>query len=156
MTCIAWELSHAVETNVSLVFAWNYWTNVTNWDDPPARFELDGPFASGAQGSTLLPGQEPLYWRIRDVRPPNAASIEMPLAGAMLSFEWRLEELGNERTRLNQRVVLTGDNASAYLAQVRDNFDVNVSTGMKKLASAMEAAYLRTRRTEGDSLTNPG
>jgi hypothetical protein len=80
----------------------------------------------------------------------------MPLAGATLSFEWRLEELGDERTRLNQRVVLTGDNASAYLAQVRNTFDVNIPTGMKKLASAMEAAYLRTRRTEGDSLTTPG
>jgi hypothetical protein len=44
----AWETEHAVETGASPDFAWRYWTDVANWDDPPARFEFDGPFAPGA------------------------------------------------------------------------------------------------------------
>ena len=54
-------MTHAVETNASPAFAWNYWTDVANWDDPPAEFELDGLFATGSRGATRLPGQEPLH-----------------------------------------------------------------------------------------------
>ena len=32
MTTIAWEMTHAVETNASPAFAWNYWTDVANWE----------------------------------------------------------------------------------------------------------------------------
>ncbi len=61
--------------------------NVANWDDPPAKFELDGPFASGSRGTTRLPGQEPLHWFVREVNAPHAATMEMQLEGATLSFE---------------------------------------------------------------------
>jgi hypothetical protein len=60
MNTIAWEIPHAVETNASPAFAWNYWTDVANWVDPPAKFELEGPFADGSRGTTRLSGQEPL------------------------------------------------------------------------------------------------
>src|SRR5216684_2024030 len=33
------EITHAVETNASPAFAWNYWTDVANWADPPAKFD---------------------------------------------------------------------------------------------------------------------
>jgi hypothetical protein len=59
MTTGAWEITHTVETSASPGFAWNYWTSVANWDDPPAEFALEGPFAAGSQGITRLPGQEP-------------------------------------------------------------------------------------------------
>jgi hypothetical protein len=89
MANVPWEITHSVETNASLVFAWNFWTNISNWDDPPAEFELEGPFAIGSRGSTRLPGQEPLHWFIREIAPPNAATIEMGLDDATLSFEWQ-------------------------------------------------------------------
>ena len=38
-------------------FVWRYWTNVSNWDDPPTKFALDGPFAVGSRLTTILPGQ---------------------------------------------------------------------------------------------------
>jgi hypothetical protein len=65
----ACQLEHSVEADVGPSFAWNWQTDVKNWDDPPARFQLDGPFASGSSGTTVLPGQAPLHWRIRDVQP---------------------------------------------------------------------------------------
>ena len=66
-------VEHSVDANVSMTFAWNHWTEVANWDDPPAQFSLDGPFAEGAAGTTRMPGQAPIYWRVRDVVPGRAA-----------------------------------------------------------------------------------
>ncbi len=140
MASVAWEITHSVETNASPAFAWHYWTNIANWDDPPAEFELDGPFATGSRGATRLPGQEPLYWFIRDVAPPCAATIEMSLDGAALLFEWRFVGLADGRTRLTQRIALKGEKADIYLSQVKAAFTANLPDGMNKLAAAMANA----------------
>ena len=140
MATVPWEITHSVETNASPAFAWHYWTNIGNWDDPPAKFELEGPFAAGSRGITRLPGQEPLHWLIREVTPPNAVTIEMSLDGATLSFEWRFVGLADGRTRLTQRIVLKGEKADLYLSQVKAAFTANLSDGMNKLATAMANA----------------
>jgi hypothetical protein len=137
MESIPWEITHSVETNASPDFAWNYWTDVKNWDDPPAKFELEGPFASGSRGITQLPGQPPLRWFIREVHPPHGATIEMQLEGATVSFQWRLLALADGRTRLTQRIVLEGEKADMYLSQLKDAFTSNLPAGMDRLAAAM-------------------
>ena len=140
-----WELTHSVETDASLAFAWNYWANVANWDDPPAKFELEGPFAAGSHGTTYLPGQEPLRWILRAVTAPHTAMIELQLERAVLSFEWRFDALTDQRTRLTQRVVLEGENAATFRSQVESTFSSNLPDGMKKLARAIADAEKRTR-----------
>ncbi len=109
----------------------------TNWADPPAKFELEGPFAVGSRGTTRLPGQEPLHWLIREVTPPETATIDMALDGATLSFEWRFDGLPDGRTRLTQRVVLSGENAGAFLSDVESAFRSSLPAGMNKIAAAM-------------------
>jgi hypothetical protein len=141
MSKIGWEMTHSVETNASPAFAWEFWTNVGNWADPPAEFELDGPFADGSRGTTRLPGKEPLHWIIREVTPSSAATIEMQLERATPSFEWRFLRLADGRTKVTQRVALTGDNADAYLSQVKSTFTASLPDGMNKLAAAMANAY---------------
>ena len=141
MSKTGWEMCHSVETNASPAFAWEFWTNVSNWADPPAKFELDGPFADGTRGTTRLPGQEPLHWFIREVTPSNAATIEMQLKGATLWFEWRFVKLADGRTKLTQRVALTGENADVYLSEAKSTFAANLPDGMNKLAAAMANAY---------------
>lgn len=140
MTSPIWEIAHSVETTASPAFAWNFWTDVGNWDDPPAKFELDGPFASGSRGTTRLPGQEPLRWFIAEVTPTSAATIEMSLDGASLSFQWRFEGLPDGRTRLTQRIALQGEKAELYLSQVKAAFTANLPYGMNKMATAMANA----------------
>jgi hypothetical protein len=66
---VAWEIAHSVDANASPAFAWTYMTNVANWDDPPAKFELNGPFTIGSGGTTRMPGQVPRLWRLREVSP---------------------------------------------------------------------------------------
>ena len=140
MKQIAWELEHSVEADVALSFAWTWRTDVTTWDDPPATFQLDGPFASGSRGATLLPGQKPLRWEIRDVRPGRMFIIEMPLDRAILSFEWRFDAVSDRRTRITQRIVLSGHNAAAYECDVRTSFESTLADGMKRIADAMARA----------------
>jgi hypothetical protein len=140
MTITACQLEHSIEAEVSLAFAWSWRTAIDNWDDPPARFQLDGPFAQGSWGSTHLPGQEPLRWQIVDVRPGASFIIEMLLDRAVLSFEWQFEAMSTRRTRITQRIVLSGDNAAAYVEQVRSGFGATLSDGMKRIADALVSA----------------
>lgn len=140
MTNIACQLEYSVEAEVTPSFAWNWRTDIKNWDDPPAKFQLDGPFAKGSWGTTRLPGQEPMRWRIRDVQPGTSFTIEMLLDRAVLSFEWIFDVMSNRRTRITQRIILSGDNATAYADQVRAGFGSTLAGGMKRIADALVVA----------------
>jgi hypothetical protein len=137
---VAWEITHSVDANASPAFAWNYMTKVANWDDPPAKFELDGPFKFGSSGTTRMPGQEPLHWHIQSVSPMEAYTLEMALDRAVISFEWRFNGLTDGRTRLTQHIVLKGKNAAVYVAQMQSAFALSLAAGMNKIAAAMEHA----------------
>jgi hypothetical protein len=141
MTIPKWEITHIVETSATPGFAWTYWTDVGNWDDPPAEFTLEGPFAAGSRGTTRLPGQDLLHWIIREVTPPVGATIEMRIAeDALLLFAWRIDAVAKARTRLTQRIILAGEKADIFLAQVKAAFSTAPAAGMKRLAAAMGEA----------------
>ena len=70
----------------------------------------------------------------------------MPLDGAVLSFEWVFDALSNRRTRITQRIVLSGDNAGAYADQVRSGFASTLPDGMKRIANALVSAERAARR----------
>ena len=144
MSEIPLQLEYAVEAEVTPVFAWQFRTNVSNWNDPPAQFAFDGPFEAGARGTTLLPGQETLHWQIREVRHGESFVIEMPLDRATLTFEWRFDRISEVRTRLTQRIVLSGDNAGAYAEQVDAGLGRNLPDGMRRIAAEMAAAEKRS------------
>ena len=136
----AWEITHSVDANVSPAFAWAYMTNTANWDDPPATFELDGPFAAGSRGTTRIPGQEPRYWHIREVVPMKSYTFEMPVDGAAISVNWQFAALAERGTRLTQHITLQGENAAMYVAPVQAAFGANLAPGMDRIATAMERA----------------
>jgi polyketide cyclase/dehydrase/lipid transport protein len=143
MNEVAWRLAHSVETDASLSFVWSYLTDVTNWSDPPAEFALDGPFAAGSQGTTRMPGQEPVTWHIGDVRVGQSYTIEMELPGATLSVRWSFDALSDRRTRLTQRIVLAGSNAAAYVSEMEQSFGANLQAGMEKIAATIATAAAR-------------
>lgn len=140
MTNIACQLQHSVEVEVSCSFAWSWRTNVANWDDPPAEFQLHGGFATGSWGSTKIPGQELIRWQLREVRPEQVFVIDMSLDGAILAFEWIFEPMAQHRTRITQRIILSGDNAAAYADQVRAGLGSTLDQGMRRIADAMVTA----------------
>ncbi len=142
MNDVIWEIEHCVDANVNLSFAWNYMTKVSNWDDPPAQFELNGLFTPGSTGTTRFPGHEPMHWHIRSVNKREGYILEMPLESAVVSFEWTFKAVAGARTRITQHIVLKGGNAGAYVAQVRSAFSVNLAAGMNRIAAAMQSAEL--------------
>jgi len=150
MSGIAWQIEHTVEADVSATFAWNYWSNVANWDDPPAEFVLDGPFLEGAVGTTRIPGQDPILWRIRDVLPGACATIEIGLDRATASFTFSFKAVSDTRTKLTQHIELKGENAAAYVEHMQAGFGT-MPEGMKRLAAAMATSAIRYRT---DSTTN--
>lgn len=134
----AWEFQHSIECHATRQFAWRFWTDISNWDDPPAAFTLDGPFDVGARLTTTLPGQ---IWHsfIRDLQPECEATIEMQLPDATLSFNWKFEELSEDRTRITQRLVLSGASALSFVAQA-STMEASVPQGMKRVVAAIERA----------------
>jgi hypothetical protein len=145
---IPWEVVHSVEVGVGLDFAWRFMTSVANWDDPPAQFELQGPFQTGVRGTTRMPGQEPWQWNIRAVSPMKEYTLEMMLDRASIFFEWRFEPLSEKRTQLTQHVFLQGENAAVYIEEMRSAFGSSLPAGMNKIALAMEQAAATATQIE--------
>ena len=144
MRAIALRLEHSVEVDVGLEFAWKHRTDPATWNDPPATFVFDGPFVAGARGTTLLPGQPPLRWGIREATPPNFFVVDMSMEGAMLSFEWRFEKVSDRRTRMTQTIVLAGENAAVYAEHIKAGFGSGLADGMSRIASEMSDAARRS------------
>jgi hypothetical protein len=140
----AWQFQHSVQCNAPRKFAWSYWTNTANSNDPPAQFALDGPFDVGSWLTTTLPGQT-CHSIIRDCKADREAAIEMQLPDAILSFHWQFEELPQTRTRITQRLALSGPNAKSFVAQA-SIFEQTAPDGMKRLAAAIERAHHMNRR----------
>ena len=143
MNDAAWQLEHSVEADASLSFVWSYLTDVKNWSDPSSEFALDGPFAAGSQGTTRMPGQEPVTWHIGDVQVGQSYTIETELPGATLSFRWCFDAVSDRRTRLTQRIVLAGSNAAAYVSEMEQSFGANLQAGMEKIAATIATAAAR-------------
>lgn len=138
----AWEFQHTVDCNTTRQFAWSYWTNIANWNDPPASFDLDGAFDVESRLTTTLPDQT---WHsvIRDLKVGREATIEMQLPDAILTSHWAFEELSQGRTRIMQRLVLSGANANSFVAGAR-MLEQTAPEGMKKLAADIERAQQLT------------
>ena len=137
-----WAFEYSVESDATPHFAWTYWTNVANWVDAPATFQLDGPFAPGSQITTTIPGQKPWHSIIRDVGvgADRTAIIEIELPGATLRCHWSFDEVTGNRTRITQRLTLIGENAGAFVKEVASGFEPNVPQGMTKLAAIIARA----------------
>jgi hypothetical protein len=134
-----WRFQHFVNCNAPRQFAWSHWTDIANWNDPPASFHLDGPFNVGSRLTTSLPGQT-LQSVIREVineSRTDEATIDMQLPGAILSFQWKFESLFEDRTRITQRLTLSGANAEALVAQA-SMLEKSTPEGMEKLVAAIE------------------
>src|SRR5262249_39644177 len=124
-------------------FTWRYMTDVKNWDDPPAKFSLNGSFSSGSPGSTAIPGQPPRQWRLKQVKPQESYTIEIALEGAVILCKWVFAELPNNHARLTQHITLEGENAQSYNDEVQQAFGPGLAPGMNRIAMAISHAYAR-------------
>lgn len=131
-----WTFQHSVDCRVPRQFAWNFWSDIRNWDDPPARFELTGRFESGSHLRTILPG-EILHSVLRDVQSGQHATVEMELPDALLRFHWTFVEVAAAHSQITQSLILEGPNARAFVEQARA-LEQSVPQGMAKLVALIE------------------
>ena len=135
---LAWTFEHSVDCAVTPDFAWNFWTNVSNWslDADVDSIEIDGPFAAGARGFTNSKSSGRVDWRIAEVESGRAV-IEFPLPGAVGRFVWTFEDMGG-RTKITQRCTLDGEQADSYAKAVAPSLETGIPAGMRKLCETME------------------
>jgi len=134
-----WQFRHSVNCLAPRDFVWRYWTKVVNWDDPPASFQIDGPFAAGGKITTNLPGQT-LLSVIRQVSESREAIIDLQLPDAIFTFHWTLESLTDNQTRITQHLELSGAAANSLVAQA-SVLEQTTPDGMKRLVAAIERAH---------------
>src|SRR3954464_7645 len=136
----AWICRCSVDVDVAVSFAWQYMRDVRNWGAPPAECGLEGRFAAGTGGTRKMPGQPTNSWIIRDVDPGRAYTIEGSsfLENAVLQVHWQFDSLREDRTRLTQRLELSGENADRYAEQVRSAFEPHLEPGMQRIARMMK------------------
>jgi len=133
-----WVCERSVDAEVPASFAWQYMTDVRNWNDPPAEFVLDGPFVVGGRGTTRMPGQADRGWTIADVTPDRGYTLRTAVAEhVFILFHWHFDPVTDQRTRLTQRVELYGENAAEYISDIQFAFEPNLEPGMRRIAAMM-------------------
>jgi hypothetical protein len=145
---MSWELKHSVIADADRQTVWAFVSDIENLarieGDAVESMTMDGPFQAGTKGTTKMRGQEPTHWRLAEVEPPERATYEMELSGAVVRFAWKYDELSDSRTRLSQRIVLEGPGAEAYVPMMEAAFAPNVGKGMERLAEEI-ASYAAGR-----------
>ncbi|AMY09301.1 Polyketide cyclase / dehydrase and lipid transport [Luteitalea pratensis] len=138
----AWECHRSVEAEVPASVAWAFMTDISNWNDPPAEFALEGQFVEGTRGTTQMPGRPLASWTIRDVEPGRGYTIEGGsfLERAVLLAHWRFDPLSERTARLTQRIELLGENAAAYVDEIKSLFEPNLESGLRRIAQRMAAS----------------
>ena len=136
-----WVCERSVDAEVPASFAWQYMTDVRNWNDPPAAFTLDGPFVEGGRGTTRMPGQADRGWTIADVAPGRGYTLRTAVAeDVFVLFHWHFDPLTDRRVRLTQRVELYGENAAEYMSDIQSAFEPHLEAGMRRVATMMSRA----------------
>ena len=142
-----WNFEHVVECKADRNLAWQFWTNVSNWavvDSSVESASLDGPFQSGAKGTTKPRGREPIRWQLEEVQEGRSAVVILPVQGAALRFAWRFEDSAARGTRITQRAAIEGEKAQNYIATVAPELETGIPQGMQKLAQTIEQVAFRT------------
>ncbi len=154
----AWECERSVDVDVPVSSAWAYMTDIRNWDDPPAEFALDGPFAEGTRGTTRMPGQPAASWTLREVESGRGYTIEGSsfLERAVLLVHWRFDPLSDRTARLTQRIELLGENAAAYSEAMQSMFEPNLEPGLQRIARRMEQRISEQRPELPGARRDPG
>jgi len=137
---LAWTFEYSVECSVPLDFAWNFWTNVSNWslDADLGFIEINGPFAAGTRGVTHSKSSGRIEWQIVEAHRGHAV-IEFPFPGAACRFTWTFKEVEGG-VNITQHCSLEGVRAEVYTKEFGPTLEVSIPIGMRKLCDAMESA----------------
>jgi hypothetical protein len=135
-----WSCEHSISTSASREDAWAYWSDMQNHaklEPGVERIELDGPFASGTPGRTIVAGvaQEWMLADVVDRRRFTVIGFTPDRAGSV-SFAWEFEDDGTG-TRLTQRIAAHGPEVEQHLQTFRQ-MEANAPKGLARLAVELD------------------
>src|SRR5215471_4394864 len=136
-----WIFEHTIECGVSVQFAWNFWTNVTNWklDADVDSIEIQGEFAVGTRGVTYSKSAGKIEWQIVELVQQRKVVLQFPAPGAVARFAWTFEGIEG-RARITQRASLCGEQMATCAENIGPALQLGIPQGMRKLCAAMQAA----------------
>jgi hypothetical protein len=111
-----WEYEHTVETTASPETIWGHYADVANWgtwDASVQKIEMHGPFAEGTDITLRPAGQDPVTFKIAELRDRELFVDEAALPGATLRFIHRLAPTA-AGTRITHRVEIDGPAAGEF------------------------------------------
>jgi hypothetical protein len=96
-----------------------------------------------------MPDRPPISWTIRDVDPGRGYTIAGDgfLENAQLHVRWRFDSVSKQKTKMTQRIELSGENAAAYIEGISAAFEPNLEPGMRRIAGLIAQAWLQKGRT---------
>jgi hypothetical protein len=139
----AWQFEHSAVADVPRWFAWEFWSDLSNWErvqgEGVESIRLEVPFVAGTIGVIKMAEQDLQPWVISRFEAGRSATIETALQGAIFSIETHFEALDPGRTLISQRMTLDGDRADQH-AQAMRVMETSAPQDLAKLVTAMESA----------------
>jgi hypothetical protein len=132
-----WTYEHSIETDASPESIWPLYSDVPGWprwDQGLEWVTLSGSFAAGSTGSLKVPGQDPLPFKVLDVRPREGFSDETYIPGLAIRFDHLLELTATGKTRITHRVIITGAAAEELGPQLGLQITSDVPEAVESLA----------------------
>jgi uncharacterized protein YndB with AHSA1/START domain len=106
-----WAVEHGVETSAKPEAVWQLWADVErrpDWNAGIERIQLRGPFAVGSTILMTPPGDEPVELRISEANEPELFVDEADGGDFVVRTTHRVEDIGDERSRITYRMEITG------------------------------------------------
>ena len=145
-----WTYEHSIETDASPESIWPLYTDVPawpRWDQGLEWVTLTGPFAAGSTGSLKVPGQDPLPFKVLEVRPMEGFSDETYIPGLAIRFDHSLERMAAGKTRITHRVIITGPAADDLGSDLGPQITADVPEAMASLAHLAQQSGAPSLRT---------
>jgi len=146
-----WTYDHSIETDASPQSIWPLYADVPawpRWDQGLEWVTLDGPFTAGTTGSLKVPDQDPLAFKLVEVRPLQGFSDETYIPGLVITFDHTLAPTASGRTRITHRVTITGSAAERVAPDLGPQITADVPQAMESLARLALQATAPTLRND--------
>ncbi len=135
-----WKFEHTIETEASAKALWSLYSDVstwTTWDKEIEDVKLNGPFTVGTTGTMKPIGQDPLFFKLVEVRENEGFvdETEIPGAGVLVIFTHTLKPLENGNTRISHQVTIIGPTADVLGPQIGPAIILGIPKTMESLAT---------------------
>jgi hypothetical protein len=108
---INYTYTHSIEADVTAEAVWSLYEDLESWavwDPEVVRVTREGPFATGTTGTLEFRGQDPLRYRLAEVRRLRAFVDEVPVGDLVVRVAHELEPLPTGSLRITYTAEIAG------------------------------------------------